>query len=645
MAKRIIDTEFPDTSEEKEDVSFDIEPSLRTFAPDVEAHVKPQEFRVPMNEEVQLDYTNALTYCPRCGKPLTSAINIDGGMSPSWLECNECGTLINTFEATEYQAVYLKRPERYKMGAGGFGTGKSRTNLEAVMKHLCLIPQARVAVAAKTYPILDGTFKKEFYAMFPKRLVRSKNESKREMQLTNGSELLFRSFDDPIKFKSMNLTLALMVEGSDVLYKNFEMLQSRIRNMAACIPEYDEFGNVVTYYDKLSKKHRPVIKWDARQILIETNPDSGWVKKFLLDSHQVDFFGEAKDEGYRWNEDPDPEKYTQVVSTSANYHLPPNYEKEQTRGKAKSYILQYYKGSFNFSSNLVFPNFGSCIVKPHKLPREFDDYGERVLFYLIGMDYGINHPTHSIFAAFSSEERKLYVYGEDRINNSDVKTLAKRHRKNLKEFHVDLNGLMMLPKFDGRSYNRRESDLKTIGEAFEAEGLFFEPDFSYNETRIMKFNALINNDQVEVFSTCEFLIDEALNYKFATNKTTGEITNKPKDGNDHGITSTEFIVVALPANLQDLRMSAFLETGVEIRHDKKYIQRKNKKDPIYDPFQKEEKHGYNFNGIGINSPVTDHRHFGLRAPVAVLDDEEEESSDNSRSRPNSRSAGYYIPRY
>ena len=36
----------------------------------------------------------------------------------------------------------------------------------------------------------------------------------------------------------------------------------------------------------------------------------------------------------------------------------------------------------------------------------------------------------------------------------------------------------MLPRFDGRSYNKRESDLYTIGGMFEAEGLYFEPSFT-----------------------------------------------------------------------------------------------------------------------------------------------------------------------
>lgn len=449
-------------------------------------------------------------------------------------------------------------------------SGKSRTNIEDVMKHLIVIPNARVCVVARTYPALEATFVKEFYAMFPAKLVRSKNDQKHEVYLTNGSQLIFRSFDDPTKLKSMNLTMAVIIEGSDCPYSGFTMLQSRIRNTAALIPEYDLNGNVVTYWDERTQQTRIKYRVDARRINIETNPDSGWVKSFLLDSSEVQFFGSAKNEGYRFNKEPDIHKYTQVVSTDANPHLPEGYEEEQSKGKPISYIMQMFKGSFNFSDNLVFPNVGAVIVPPKELPAAFDEYGNRTLYYAIGLDYGINDPTHVVFAAYSTVHKKLYVFDELRMNNSDVKTIAAAYRKQIRMNGTDLRGLLMMPRFDGRSYNKRESDLYTIGGAFEAQGLTFEPSFAGHEARILKMNALINHNQIEIFSTCEFLIEELLVYKFKVDRN-GKVTNKPVDGRDHGITALEFIVVELPHNLKELKLSAFIPTGKEFKHDTTFI--------------------------------------------------------------------------
>lgn len=553
-----------------------------------------------------------LVSCPRCGKPLVPAMAISGNESISFKECPECGTLVNTFKPTDYQARFLTRKERYKLTAGGYGSGKSKSNIEAVIKHVLLIPNARVCVAARTYPALEGTFVKEFYSIFPAKLVRRKNDQKHELSLTNGSEILFRSFDDETKLKSMNLTMAVIVEASDVNYNAFTMLQSRIRNTAAMLPELDANGEVVMEYDPQQHIYRPKHRVDVRCINLETNPDSGWVKtKFLLDSATVEFFGDAYNEAYRYNPNPDKHKYTQIVSTSANPYLPEGYEEEQTRGKSKAYIQQFYKGSFNFSSNLVFPNFGTCIVPPHPLPRAFNEAGRRVLFFVIGVDYGINDPTHIVFSAFSTETKKLYVYAEYRLNNSDVKTIVKNYRKEVRTNGTDLSGLLMLPRFDGKSYNKRESDLVSIGGMFEAEGLYFEPVFASHESRIIKLNSYLNHDQIEVYSTCEFLIEEALSYKFKLDRS-GMPTSSPEDGADHGITALEFSIVDLPHNLTEFHLNTYLPPGTKIVHDKFGDGIIKKERQVYDPLAEDTNNDSRKFNAGYSRIVVGSNHSSSR---------------------------------
>lgn len=587
-------------------------------------------------EKINLDN---ITNCPRCSKPLVKAKAIDGTESTSFLECPECGTLLNTYHPTLYQNVFLRRPERYKLGAGGYGSGKSRTSIEDVIKHILLVPNARIAVTARTYPSLEATFVKDFYAIFPVKLVRSKNEQKHEIKFTNGSEIIFRSFDDETKLKSMNLTMAVMVEASDIQYGGFTMLQSRIRNTAAMIPYFNSDGTPSMYWDDRQNVYRIKYQHDVRHITLETNPDSGWVKdKFLLDAKTVDFFGDAYNEGYKYKKDRDPHKYVQVVSTSANPYLPETYEEEQTRGKSKAYIAQFYKGSFNFSSNLVFPNVGITIVSPHKLPREFNDEGRRVLYFMISLDYGINDPTHIIYSAFSTETKKMYVYDELRMNNSDVKTIAEAHRKQVRMNGTNLRGLLMMPRFDGRSYNKRESDLISIGGMFEAEGLYFEPSFATHEARIIKVNALINHDQLEIFSTCENLIEEMLNYKFKVEKN-GKVTNKPVDKNDHGITALEFTVVELPHNLKELKLGVYIPAGTEIIHDKQRKILKENKVEVFNPLSEVRNErstaGYT-NNLEFSNGISPDRTFYL-----LGSEEEEDNTDGGYG--DTRPLNSYIP--
>lgn len=551
---------------------------------------------------------NTAPTCPRCYKPLVWATAISGTLSTGWMECPECGTLVNTYKPLPHQVEFFKRAERYKMCAGGYGSGKTKEDIEDISKHLCLIPNAVVCVAARTYPALESTFVKDFYAVFPKKLVKSKNDQKHELYLTNGSMVMFRSFDDPTKLKSLNLTMAVIVEASDVPYDGFSMLQTRIRNTAAMIPEYDALGNIKTVYDENTQTF--VVKYavDARHINLETNPASNWVKsKFLQDSHMIKYFGSARDEGYAISRTPDTNKYTQIVSTDANPYLPSTYIAENSKGKSQAWIMQFLYGSFNFNLNLVFPNFGLCITNDQVLPRAYNEKGRRVLWYAIGLDYGIRDNTHVIFTALSTETHKLYVYDELVINNADIKTIAKEYRAALRRNGTDLKGLLMQPRFDGRSYNKRESDLHTIGGAFEAEGLYFTPSFANNDIRILKVNALINHSQLVVFSKCEFLIDEVLNYEYKRNSR-GEVTNSPEDGHDHGVTALEFIISDLPYNLEEIELEAYIPAGTEIKHDTKPLEdldEHKSRQPIYNPFEEDKHDNYNstvvYNNRNINN--------------------------------------------
>lgn len=548
---------------------------------EIDIEINDTSTTVPITP-VDLTHIDKLTVCPRCRKPLVWSKAMSGTESTFFKECPSCGVLVNTFKPLPHQAEFMSHPAKYKMTAGGYGSGKSAIDIQYVLKHLFLIPKARVCVCGRSYPAIESTFLEEFKNILPDKLLKSKNEQKKEYTFTNGGVLLIRSFDDPTKLKSMNLTLVVIIEASDVPESGFEMMKSRLRNTSALIPEYDVNGEPVMYYDPASKTEKIKYRVDARHILMETNPASNWVKKFLTESKDVRYHGSARDEGYTFRNIND-DYFTQIVPTDANPYLPENYVSELSKGQSPAWIAQFIKGSFNFNNNLVFPNIGLRIVQPHELPAKYDEHGNRALFYAIGLDYGIVDHTHIVYTAYSTITKKLYVYDELRINNADVKTIVKEYRANTRINGTELDHLLMLPRFDGRSYNKRESDLITIGGVFESNGLYFEPSFAGHDIRIIKLNSLINHDQIEVFSTCEYLIEEMLNYTFILDRN-GAPTKTPKDGKDHGITALEFVVAELPHNLKELRLSAYLPQGTKFVHDKQEVN-KVIKPKLYNPLE------------------------------------------------------------
>jgi hypothetical protein len=358
--------------------------------------------------------------------------------------------------------------------------------------------------------------------------------------------------------------------------------------------------------------------------LIETNPDAGWVKKkFLIDSATVSYYGSAHREGYRMNTETDPEKFTLVMATDANPYLPENFIKEQTRGKSPAYIQQFFYGSFNFSENLIYPNVGTRIVAPHPLPPEYDEQGRRALWYMVGLDYGISDALAIIYAAYSKITRKLYFFDEVYEKNLDVKSAVSLHREKMKLHRITNDKLLMLPLFDGRSYNKREANLQTIGSLFNAEGLYFTPSFTYNNARIAKFNGIINDEQIEIWSTLDFFIEEVTNYKWRSNKD-GTISDSPVDKNNHAINAGEFIIMALPLNLNAFDLTAYIPPGTRHVHD--LNEGKNEEgytQGVFNPYQGGNKNdrgsAYNFNNRYVN---------GKRVVGAQLARNEEGETDN-----------------
>lgn len=463
-------------------------------------------------------------------------------------------------------------------------SGKSRINIEKIISHLTLIPGARVVVAAKTYPAIEATFVKDFFSIMPNRLLRRKNEQKKEWIFTNGSELMLRSFDDPTKLRGINASMFVLLEASNIPHAGFELAQNRIRNTAALLPLYDLHGNPVYKYDEKAKTMRPVYRKDARKILIETNPDAGWVKKdFLLESHEVFYYGSAHKEGYNMSKSPDKNKFTLVMATDANPYLPENFIEEQTRGKSRAYILQFFYGSFNFSEGLVYPHAGACIVQPHPLPPEFDEQGKRTLWYLIGLDYGVSDALAIIYGAYSSTTHKIYFFDELYKHGLDVKTAVKLHRDKLKQYNITNDKLMFLPLFDGRSYNKREATLQTVGDLFNAEGLYFTPSFTNVDARITKFNGIMKEGDIEIYSNLEFFIEEITNYKFKPSRD-GSLTSKPYDKDNHAINAGEFIIMALPLNIKNFDMSSYVPQGSRHIHDKEQQAQDSVKN-IFNPYQ------------------------------------------------------------
>lgn len=120
--------------------------------------------------------------------------------------------------------------KRFNVLYGGAGSGKSYSVADYLTLFCSSHPGVHLLVTRKTFPALRITA----YTMILESLERLHiphlhNKSASTVIFPNGSEILFKSLDDPEKIKSLNLDLVWVEEATDITYEDFLQLNLRCR--------------------------------------------------------------------------------------------------------------------------------------------------------------------------------------------------------------------------------------------------------------------------------------------------------------------------------------------------------------------------------------------------------------------------------
>ena len=212
---------------------------------------------------------------------------------------------------------------------GGFGSGKTFCgSLLGVL--LCLkYPQIRGLVGAQTYPLVrDTTLCAYFEHLGALGFDEGKDwffsKSERLLRFKNGSEVLFRHFDEPDKLKSLNLGFAQIEEMSDVPKSVFNMLLGRLRQSIR--PQWRNF---------------------RYRLFGHTNPEErkGWIyDTFALN--------------------PPPNYRLIIAPTTENVYLPAGFVDELRKSYDEDYFTQNVLGQWLDSDDtLVVKGFSSANIR------------------------------------------------------------------------------------------------------------------------------------------------------------------------------------------------------------------------------------------------------------------------------------------
>lgn len=496
--------------------------------------------------------------CPRCGAHTGPTPSMNGSPSEFFLRCKDpkCPTYINTYIPQPHQEAVHKDPHRIIGNFGAYGTGKTTTSRQEIIKHLLITPNANVLVGANIAPQYEQTLKRELENDIPKDFLRDYSAQKQYFDLHNNGRVMYRPFDDEDKLRSYNLTMWVGVEASEIKAGAYHQLKTRLRNTAATTPLIDPATGIpIMDYDNRGVGI-PRIDKDWRKGIAESNPDAGWIlTDILLVSDQIIQHGSLNEIYDQSEYTKDPSISTHIASTDTNRYLPPDFIQENSRNKPAWWVARYLYGSFTYSEGLVYPSAADHVIETFRPPPEWRR--------MIAFDYGLHNDAVFLFAALDHLKGILYVYKEARTSNANIDTLAELYHTNAAD--IPSGGLLGQPIADPKSIARRDYNKDSLGDLFIQKGIYFKPGMVSIDARVMRLNAYLEAGKVKIMDCCTGLIREIKAYKFPDRSLNPNAAlNKPIDKNNHAINPLEWMVTELPDDPKNIIQGVYNKYGREL---------------------------------------------------------------------------------
>lgn len=384
------------------------------------------------------------------------------------------------YKLLKAQREFLEIPHDYSLDVavyqGGYGSGKTFAGSLLGILLALKFPGIRGLVGAQTYTLVrDTTLQTYFEHLDNFGFTEGKDydwsSSLQKLTFKNGSEILFRHFDEPNKLKSLNLGFVEIEEMSDIPYDTFKMLLGRMRQ-------------------KVKKSWKDF----TYRIFGHTNPETcrGWVYKT---------FKENKSPNYRLISAP----------TTQNIYLPKGFCDELK----KVYDEQYYNifvlaqnGEYN--NGLVIKDFSDENIKEITYQPEMDLH--------ISCDFNVD-PMCWVFA--HKTDNKVFYFDEIAMENTTTAKACdefyRRYPNHKGKIIVngDASGDNRSCTSEYTNYVIINKKLLQFGYNVEIQIKAFNPPI---KNRIMAFNSKVRsaNGEVCLFvdKKCEKLLYNIYNLKY-----------------------------------------------------------------------------------------------------------------------------------
>jgi len=384
------------------------------------------------------------------------------------------------YKLLKAQREFLEIPHDYALDVavyqGGYGSGKTFSGSLLGILLSQKFPGIRGLVGAQTYTLVRDTTLQTYFEHLDNMGFREDydyqwSSSLQKLTFKNGSEILFRHFDEPNKLKSLNLGFVEIEEMSDIPYDTFLMLLSRMR-----------------------QRIKKAWKNFTYRIFGHTNPEMtrGWIYKTFMDNPPVN---------YRLITAP----------TTQNIYLPQDYCEELK----KLYDEEYYNifvlaKSGQYNKGLVVKDFTNDNIKSISYQPDMDLH--------ISCDFNVD-PMAWVLA--HKTEDKVFYFDEIVLENTTTakscEEFCRRYPNHKGKIIIngDASGDNRSCTSEYTNYVIIKKKLLQFGYDSEIQIKAFNPPI---KNRVMAFNAKVRsaNGEICLFvdKKCEKLLYNIYNLKY-----------------------------------------------------------------------------------------------------------------------------------